>query len=621
MKIKYLFLGALSFSSCFVVSNLLGGGDCQPACTEEGHVLRCDAQGNYEFLACAIDDNEACQPGPFTCGICGDGELSTGETCDDGNTADGDGCSSVCQLEGECGNGSIEIGEECDDGNRTNGDTCENDCTLPVCGNGILDQGEECDDGNIDSGDNCSEECQFEFADCGNGIPEVGEACDDGNNINADGCEADCSLPVCGNFIQDSNIGETCDDGNTVSNDGCSSNCREEICGDGVVQSGEACDDGNNINNDACDNTCQVSVGCGNTIVDVGETCDDGNTADGDGCSAACLSEVCGDGVLQAGEQCDDGLANSNIFAGACRTNCTNARCGDGTVDFGEACDSADCTNCQATTAAEVENNDNSQEADSKAAQFDALEFNDATRISGVRGTGDDVFRIELAQPTITRIEIFDGTGNDCILSGDPLLRLFNANFQEIAVNGDEGIEKCSAIVTEIPAGVSYIRIEKSNLNNNNFNYVLEFMPLSSMGNEVENNDDLSIADPMIGPNVFITGDHSNPFDIDTYRIEVPQTGLDVRAQIFESGDGELCRNNEIDSEIFLLDSQGTVISSNDDIAPNNFCSIIDGTGTNQQNSGAKNLPAGTYFIQVLASDLAGANGEVFDYRLAVTIR
>ena len=40
---------------------------------------------------------------------------------------------------------------------------------LPVCGDGILDPGEECDDGNTNDGDGCSSDCQSSEV-CGNGV-------------------------------------------------------------------------------------------------------------------------------------------------------------------------------------------------------------------------------------------------------------------------------------------------------------------------------------------------------------------------------------------------------------------------------------------------------------------
>ena len=67
--------------------------------------------------------------------VCGDaivdGDL--GESGDDGNTADGDGCSSTCQIEPQ-----------------------------PVCGDGVVDENEQCDDGNTENGDGCSSTCQIE---------------------------------------------------------------------------------------------------------------------------------------------------------------------------------------------------------------------------------------------------------------------------------------------------------------------------------------------------------------------------------------------------------------------------------------------------------------------------
>jgi cysteine-rich repeat protein len=61
--------------------------------------------------------------------ICGDGIVDAGESCDDGNTNDGDGCSSTCQEElSQCGNSIVEGSEQCDDGNVNDGDECSNSC-------------------------------------------------------------------------------------------------------------------------------------------------------------------------------------------------------------------------------------------------------------------------------------------------------------------------------------------------------------------------------------------------------------------------------------------------------------------------------------------------------------
>ena len=123
---------------------------------------------------------------------CGDGIISAGEECDDGNTADGDGCDMNCIEEmlwicsGEpsmcvqeiCGDGVITRSEECDDNNMADGDGCsaacaeEMDfvcagepsvCTPDVCGDGILSVNEDCDDNNLVDGDGCDMACEVEF--------------------------------------------------------------------------------------------------------------------------------------------------------------------------------------------------------------------------------------------------------------------------------------------------------------------------------------------------------------------------------------------------------------------------------------------------------------------------
>ncbi len=156
---------------------------------------------------------------------------------------------------GNCGNGAVDTGEQCDDGNTAAGDGCSSSCRIEACGNAVVDAGETCDDGNTTAGDGCSAACQREVR-CGNGVVETGETCDDGNTTAGDGCSATCQRePRCGSGVVDT--GETCDDGNTTAGDGCSATCqREPRCGDGRLDPGEQCDDGNTTSGDGCSATC-----------------------------------------------------------------------------------------------------------------------------------------------------------------------------------------------------------------------------------------------------------------------------------------------------------------------------------------------------------------------------
>ena len=64
--------------------------------------------------------------------LCGNGEVDSGETCDDGTVAD-DGCTNACQLPA-CGDGLVQTGEACDDANVDDTDQCLSTCALASVG-------------------------------------------------------------------------------------------------------------------------------------------------------------------------------------------------------------------------------------------------------------------------------------------------------------------------------------------------------------------------------------------------------------------------------------------------------------------------------------------------------
>ncbi len=232
-----------------------------------------DVPGNGCDASCQIETGYACTGTPSVCTLipipaanCGNGEPDTGETCDDNNN-DGspiDGCSATC---------TIDAGWSCTVAVAAVGTTAEmpSVCTLN-CGNSVLDTGEQCDDGNVAAGDGCSDTCQTETGYactapvaatgttaavassctvvCGDEIVTAPEACDDGNVVGdpVDGCNADCSAV-------DAGWGCT----------GVTSVCIviPAACGDGTIDTEEQCDDGNILSGDGCSAACQVECNSG----------------------------------------------------------------------------------------------------------------------------------------------------------------------------------------------------------------------------------------------------------------------------------------------------------------------------------------------------------------------
>gem|GEM_PF-4733511 len=311
-------------------------------------------------------------PGGYAYGVCGDGYVDWwSESCDDGDVADGDGCSSACGW---------EPGWACDWSSPST-------CHPTVCGDGLQEGSEGCDDGNAVSDDGCSDVCTLEpFAVCNSpGEPCRAVVCGDGvqdfwylldeppadgaegmlgtGGTSGDGSSTEGGAWGTGGAVADYYYGfEGCDDGNDAPGDGCSeaclveagyicdqagAPCREPRCGDGrqdwyVAQDGtetwESCDDGNAVAGDGCSEACAVEPGyvcdspgapcreprCGDGRQDwyvaqdgteTWESCDDGNAVAGDGCSEAC--------AVEPGYVCDSPGAP-----------CREPRCGDGFQDY-----------------------------------------------------------------------------------------------------------------------------------------------------------------------------------------------------------------------------------------------------------------------------------------------
>jgi len=218
---------------------------------------------------------------------CGNSIVEGGEECDDGNTADGDCCSSTCSFES---NGSV-----CDNGNACSVlDTCD--------GAGICVAGGPlgCDDSNSCTDDSCNPAAGCEYVNntdpcdngdactagdvCGGGACTSGGPldCDDANGCTDDSCDSGLGCQYVNNT-------DLCDNG-----DACTVG---DTCGGGSCQAGGPldCDDTNGCTDDSCDS----GLGC--QYVNNTDLCDNGD---------ACTSDdSCGGGSCQAGgpTDCDDG--------------------------------------------------------------------------------------------------------------------------------------------------------------------------------------------------------------------------------------------------------------------------------------------------------------------------
>jgi len=216
---------------------------------------------------------------------CGDSKADTGESCDDGNKLDGDGCSSTCQVEAcwECSGGACMKSSQhtpCNNGTQgCDGKGACNDCVIVdmVCDNCKSCAGSPC----IKNGDCASDVCITGVC-----RSATGSACEDSVECATDYCDGkfcaectdndQCPSGSCKTATSQcyAAIGEPCDSAMPC---GLGLNCTSiNICKgtNGVACQGDyECANNECANNNKCIE-CDTNLDC-----DFGELCDLGTSS------------------------------------------------------------------------------------------------------------------------------------------------------------------------------------------------------------------------------------------------------------------------------------------------------------------------------------------------------
>lgn len=323
------------------------------------------------------------------------------ETCDDGALNGTYGhCRRDCKgYGGICGDTQVSLGETCDNGGAPqgqNGEYCGKDCAVadscsvdcrgpaPYCGDQIVQAPPEQCDGNTDEtmsalcsagpkkGQVCVTDAQCDKKQggvCGGdpqNIKDPNHACSPqtycSNNIEK-ACTAASECNVCGIGPRNKACSKDSD---------CDVNGVKGRCGGGGASIAQCLSFPTARNRNckeraagdlACTwnawSACVPTGSCGNAKIDgPSEQCDDGNGQDNDGCTNACQKNMCGDGVLHIDvEQCDKGALNGIVEQAkdedygstriSCSITCTQMAvsggfCGDRIRNGPEQCDDAD---------------------------------------------------------------------------------------------------------------------------------------------------------------------------------------------------------------------------------------------------------------------------------------
>lgn len=293
-----------------------------------------------------LDKNDACVPGdqPTQCGVSTAKGLVACQSCDDGNVCTGDTCQNgVCAAK-------VPVAGACDDGNA---------CTVTdTCGNGTCTGtgAPKCDDGNPCTIDACDAKIG-----CTHTTVEAGTSCD--NDANACNGTAKCQGTQCVPIPA-----VDCDDSNPCTNDSCTpatgkcvytnntNPCSDnDVCtlvdqcsGGKCIGSGAPnCNDNEECTTDSCDKV----KGCQHVGVADNTPCDDGNDCStGDVCKSGKCSFVmgkdCNDNDPCTIDTCAANMCTMPHPAAADHTPCVYDKCHYNSECLTGKCDQGTAVNC-----------------------------------------------------------------------------------------------------------------------------------------------------------------------------------------------------------------------------------------------------------------------------------
>lgn len=227
---------------------LASAGTCDAQCTSTVITTPMDGDGCCPAGATIADDDDCTA-------TCGDGVVSSGESCDTAIAAGMPGaCPSTCSD-----------GMACTQDTLTGAGTCSATCsfppiTSPADGDGCCPAG-----ATIATDNDCP-------ARCGDGVVSAGETCDTAISGGAGACPASCD------------DGDPCTTDSLANGGTCRAACTTMPVGAGPMDM--CCPAGADLSTDP-----DCAAACGDGVTTPPETCDDGNTMSGDGCDSMCRAE------------------------------------------------------------------------------------------------------------------------------------------------------------------------------------------------------------------------------------------------------------------------------------------------------------------------------------------